>query len=316
MVTRWDVTKAVRGSDLPPPSRLIMLTLADVAEVGTAEIPPRYTPSLTVLARETGHGRSTVKDHLTALEDGGWLERSRPDKAAQWNGERTRYRLLVPDDFVPYQVGQETAQGEPGDGPGVGQESAQGGPGAGRGWAESRPEVGRELAGGRPRAGHLRQISSDPLISSDLTYRREPSAPADATPKSTRRTGKKSNPPRPEVLALCERLADRIEANVERRPDVGKGWHEAARLLLDRDKRTVKQVEDAIDWCQADEFWRSNILSMPKLREKYDQLRLAAQRQKAPSRGRTPANRFHNDRTDDDPIAGAIRSSDYTGAAS
>jgi hypothetical protein len=31
-----------------------------------------------------------------------------------------------------------------------------------------------------------------------------------------------------------------------------------------------------IRWCQADEFWRGNILSMPKLREKYDQLRLKA----------------------------------------
>lgn len=30
-------------------------------------------------------------------------------------------------------------------------------------------------------------------------------------------------------------------------------------------------------WCQGDEFWRSNVQSMPKLREKFDQLRLKAQ---------------------------------------
>ena len=43
--------------------------------------------------------------------------------------------------------------------------------------------------------------------------------------------------------------------------------------------RTPEQIEAAIRWCQADEFWRSNILSASKLREKYDQLRLAAARQ-------------------------------------
>lgn len=83
---------------------------------------------------------------------------------------------------------------------------------------------------------------------------------------------------RPELLALCEHLADRIEANGSRRPRIGKRWITAARLLLDADGRTVDQVHAAIDWSQTDEFWRANVLSMPKLREKYDQLRLAATR--------------------------------------
>lgn len=81
---------------------------------------------------------------------------------------------------------------------------------------------------------------------------------------------------RPEVEALCTRLADRIEANGSKRPRPGKAWHDAARLLLDADGRTVPQVERAIDWCQGHEFWRAHILSMPKLREKYDQMRLQA----------------------------------------
>jgi hypothetical protein len=48
--------------------------------------------------------------------------------------------------------------------------------------------------------------------------------------------------------------------------------------MLDRDGRTEQEVHGAIEWCQGDEFWRANILSLPKLREKYDQLRLQAQR--------------------------------------
>lgn len=97
MVTRWEITKAVRASDLPAPSRLIMLTLADVADTGTAEIPAQFTPSLTVLTGETGLSRSTVAMHLRALESDGWVVRVRPATAeALGRGERTRYQLQIP----------------------------------------------------------------------------------------------------------------------------------------------------------------------------------------------------------------------------
>lgn len=86
---------------------------------------------------------------------------------------------------------------------------------------------------------------------------------------------------RQDIERVCRHLADRIEANGSRRPSIGKGWHDAARLLMDRDGITESQIHTAIDWCQADAFWRSNILSMPKLREKYDQLRLTATRELA-----------------------------------
>jgi hypothetical protein len=48
--------------------------------------------------------------------------------------------------------------------------------------------------------------------------------------------------------------------------------------MLDRDGRTEAQITAAIDWSQDHEFWRSNILSMPKLREQYEKLRLQAVR--------------------------------------
>jgi hypothetical protein len=86
------------------------------------------------------------------------------------------------------------------------------------------------------------------------------------------------NPARGDVERLCAHLADRVEGNGSRRPAVGKAWRDAARLMLDRDGRGEDQVHRAIDWCQDHEFWRSNVRSMPKLREQYDQLRLQAQR--------------------------------------
>jgi hypothetical protein len=84
---------------------------------------------------------------------------------------------------------------------------------------------------------------------------------------------------RDDVTNLCSHLADRIEANGSKRPTITKAWRTAARLLLDNDGHTEEQVHRAIDWCQDDEFWRSNVLSMPTLRKRYDQLRLKAQEQ-------------------------------------
>lgn len=75
---------------------------------------------------------------------------------------------------------------------------------------------------------------------------------------------------------LCEHLADRISEDGSKRPTIGKGWRDAARLMLDNDGRTEEEIHQAIDWCQSHSFWRTNILSMPKLREKFDQLRKVA----------------------------------------
>lgn len=88
---------------------------------------------------------------------------------------------------------------------------------------------------------------------------------------------------RPEITHLLDFLDKHIEANGSRKPQRTKRNIDAARLLLDKDGRTVEQIEAAITWCQTNEFWRANVLSMAKLREKYDQLRLAAQRQSRPT---------------------------------
>ncbi len=101
--------------------------------------------------------------------------------------------------------------------------------------------------------------------------------------------------PRPDAEALCRHLAQRIEENGSRRPTITARWRDAARLLIDRDKRDPQQAHQVIDWCQADEFWRSNILSMPKFREKYDQLRLASLRPPPPTeRPRPGASVWNN----------------------
>jgi hypothetical protein len=89
---------------------------------------------------------------------------------------------------------------------------------------------------------------------------------------------RRRNDGREDVDRLCAHLAKRIQGNGANRPNIGEKWRDAARLMLDVDERTEENVHKAIDWCQDHEFWRANILSMPKLREKYDQLQLQAMR--------------------------------------
>lgn len=67
-----------------------------------------------------------------------------------------------------------------------------------------------------------------------------------------------------------------------RRPAITEEWRTQARLLLDKDRRSLDAALALIDWCQADDFWRPNIQSLPKFRERYDQLRLQAERRRAP----------------------------------
>jgi len=249
VVTRWQITKAVRLSNLAATARLIMLVLADVADVGTAEIPSRRTPSLSVLAGETGLDRSTVKRHLKELEESGWVVRLRPDARAQHEGERTRYRLTLPSDVAAPEVGAQGAPGA-GDAHGVGAQGA--GVGA------------QEHLGGRA----VRHQKKDVVDKEQI----EPSSSTKPPAADV------AIPERDDVEQVCRHLADRIEENGSKRPTITRRWRDAARLLIDKDGRTAEQIIRAIDWCQDDEFWRANILSMPKLRDQYERLRLAAAR--------------------------------------
>lgn len=100
-----------------------------------------------------------------------------------------------------------------------------------------------------------------------------------------------SGAPRPDVDRMCSHLADRIEGNGSKRPNIGKRWKDAARLLVDADGHTEEQVHACIDWCQQDKFWHRRILSMEKLREKYDQLRLDAKAEREKAAERKPRGR-------------------------
>lgn len=89
---------------------------------------------------------------------------------------------------------------------------------------------------------------------------------------------------RDDVNAVCEAFNTSLEArDVKPKKPIPEGWLKEARLMLDKDGRTVEQIKTCCEWLVTDNFWSSNILSLPTLRKKYDQLRLKAKNQSKPA---------------------------------
>ena len=88
--------------------------------------------------------------------------------------------------------------------------------------------------------------------------------------------------PTGEAVTAARRLLDRITANTpnstlsklseSQKQKKAERWTDAFRLLHERDGHSWQEIDAMIDWCQRDSFWRQNILSGDKLREKWDQL--------------------------------------------
>lgn len=106
----------------------------------------------------------------------------------------------------------------------------------------------------------------------------EPDAAPAPAPEPTPTETDDDTADRPDVEAICLHMAESVADRTGRRPRITKKWRDAARLMIDRDGRTPDQVHAAIDWVARSEFWRSNILGVPKLREKWDTLKLQAER--------------------------------------
>ena len=59
-----------------------------------------------------------------------------------------------------------------------------------------------------------------------------------------------------------------------------KDWTLEADKLLRLDKRDLEEAKRVLEWSQADDFWRGNILSMRSFRRQYDRLLLQSKRKR------------------------------------
>lgn len=82
----------------------------------------------------------------------------------------------------------------------------------------------------------------------------------------------------PDEARLSHLLADLLAESDPngKRPTVTKAWAEAEDRMLRLDERNPVEAERLIRWTQGNEFWRGNVRSMPKFRERYAQLYNAA----------------------------------------
>lgn len=76
-------------------------------------------------------------------------------------------------------------------------------------------------------------------------------------------------------MKLAELLFKKIRENnpSAKEPNL-KSWANTFRLMMERDKREGKEIQDLILWTQQHHFWYKNILSADKLRKQYDRLLL------------------------------------------
>lgn len=74
-------------------------------------------------------------------------------------------------------------------------------------------------------------------------------------------------------LRLAEFLLEKILSRNPkfRKPNL-QSWAKHIDYMIRLDNRTPEEIRKVIEWCQNDPFWKSNILSTGKLRDKFDQL--------------------------------------------
>jgi hypothetical protein len=166
---KWQVNMGVRRSNLPPAARLIMFVLSDMAVAATGMIPAKHSPSLTDLARETGHGESTIKAQLALLEQLGWVKRTRPSGAERARKQPTYYQLAVgsPGEERPVLKRKPRARSKPSDEATEGQEIALG---EGQEIALESESEGQEQAPRGPGASSSRARSKPSYLKDDDQY--------------------------------------------------------------------------------------------------------------------------------------------------
>jgi hypothetical protein len=102
-----------------------------------------------------------------------------------------------------------------------------------------------------------------------------------------------SSPSDPEVSSIGKELANllrqRIHENNSRARITEKqvvDWGRQVDLMIRVDHRTVEEITFLVEWSQRDPFWKTVVLSMKKLREKFDQLTMKSKVQ--PTFGEPP----------------------------
>lgn len=250
---------ALKFDDLPADKRTgeassscasVLIVLAYHASPGGTD----SFPSVDTIRRGTKLTERTVRYALRALEEYGTI-RPTPDPVVR--DERIADPRKRPQSYDIIRFAEKVASESNAD-PG-GQTLNSGG----------------QTQGGKLSPGGQSAACQGGKLDGDFAPERSLNKPPNQNPSSSAAADAATDKaPRDDVEQLCVVLREGMIANECKEPTVGKRWRDAARLLLDRDKRPLDEALDILAWSQADEFWHTNIHSMPKFRAQYDALRL------------------------------------------
>lgn len=220
-------------------------------------------------------GRDVVRNSLKELERFGYLERVRIREGGKFGSVRYRPIRRAAGGLPPLPENQSVVE------------------------ENDVHRVGKQVTGNPTLKKTKEEDQKDMLPLASSGQRRHP----DPTPQPEEKPRPKPKPkaktvavakkPDPVIEKLCEELADWVEKNTGRRPQIPEAWRVDCRRMIEIDGRTPEQIRGAINWSQKDPFWCANIMSMKKLREKYDTLLLqATNRRTAGAGGKSTAERI------------------------
>lgn len=217
---------------LPAGEKLVLLAMADHAD----DSGDNCFPSIPRIAKKASMTRRGVQRILRRLQESNLI---RPKGLRP--GGTIEYIITLPRGATVIRGGDPRSRGE------------------------GRPVV----AGGATsvRGGGDRS-SPESSLEPPLNHQEEKSVPA--PPKAAARPA-----PSAQGASLAGVLSERILQNnpsAKITANQVTAWAKEADLMMGRDGRSEADIRGLIEWSQADSFWKANILSMGKLREKFDQL--------------------------------------------
>ncbi|HXJ88888.1 MAG TPA: DUF1376 domain-containing protein [Candidatus Binatia bacterium] len=127
------------------------------------------------------------------------------------------------------------------------------------------------------RAETEKTSSSSQKRSDEELFPSEPTKEKKNSPKEPSDEGKKLA-----ALLRTEILRNKPDFRVP--PNLESSWGLIADRMVRIDQRDPEVIASIIRWSQRDEFWRANVLSMKKLREKFDQLQIKSEITSGPPR--------------------------------
>lgn len=252
-----------------PLRKLVLIKLAD-----NANDQGECWPSYQHIADQCEIGRSTVKNHIRALEKMGLLRRE-----YRKNGELNQSNLF----YLTLDNQVKNAPGNSGAGTAARKEIAEG-------VGQELTGVGQELTGGGARAARGGGAGAAPITSHSLEPVIEPitSENAGASSGAMNKQDDLIVPVRPDAAIQSPKgdkwgTADDLRAarwifgKVQDVAPAAKqpnwtAWANDIRLMRGALKVTHREICQVFTWANADHFWQTNILCPAKLREKWPTL--------------------------------------------